>query len=211
MKTKVIFTGLFSLLLLAGCQSTQQTTPSSSAKESTTTTVSKDKTNQSTVSSQSNGNESENMSPEIRVSVERAIELFEETYPDTVITSLELDSNFGSYFYTIEGVDDQKEYKVRIDAKDGIVEAKQPEALDPDEQQGKKKAEDALDLSNLLPIDKATTIAVKKVGGGRATDWDLEKEVGTTYWDVKVKNGNQVTNVKLNSQTGEVLATEQED
>ncbi|MGC3164796.1 lysis protein, partial [Enterococcus faecium] len=33
----------------------------------------------------------------------------------------------------------------------------------------------------------------------------------TTYWEVKVKDGNQCTSVKINSQTGEVLSTEQDD
>lgn len=33
----------------------------------------------------------------------------------------------------------------------------------------------------------------------------------TSYWEVKVKNGNKSTQVKLNSQTGEVLATENDD
>lgn len=39
MKSKVIFTGLFSLLLLAGCQPNQTTTPSSTTNQSSETTV----------------------------------------------------------------------------------------------------------------------------------------------------------------------------
>lgn len=68
-----------------------------------------------------------------------------------------------------------------------------------------------MDTSKLLSIEEAAKIAEKQAGGGTATDWDLSKELGTTYWEVKVKNGNKSTQVKLNSQTGEVLATENDD
>ncbi len=63
----------------------------------------------------------------------------------------------------------------------------------------------------MITIEEAAKIAVDKVGSGTATDWDLDKDLGTTYWEVKVKNGNQSTSVKINSETGEVLSTEQDD
>ena len=213
MKLKVIFTGLFSLLLLAGCQPNQTTTPSSTTNQSSETTVTS--TNKSEDSSTSAGStdssSSQTATPDIQVSADRAIELFQNKYPDAAITSLELDSDWGSYFYKIEGVDDQNEYSVKINAMDEKLEAENPEQLDRDEQNGKKKSEDGLDVSNLISIEEAGKIAVEKVGAGTATDWDLDKELGTTYWDVKVKNGNQTTNVKINSQTGEVLSSEIDD
>ncbi|EYT96190.1 MULTISPECIES: PepSY domain-containing protein [Enterococcus] len=213
MKSKVIFTGLFSLLLLAGCQPNQTTTPSSTTNQSSETTVTS--TNKSEDSSTSAGStdssSSQTATPDIQVSADRAIELFLSKYPDAAITSLELDSDWGSYFYKIEGVDDQNEYSVKINAMDEKLEAENPEQLDRDEQNGQKKSEDGLDVSNLISIEEAGKIAVEKVGAGTATDWDLDKELGTTYWDVKVKNGNQTTNVKINSQTGEVLSSEIDD
>ncbi|MGA5590879.1 PepSY domain-containing protein [Enterococcus mundtii] len=213
MKSKVIFTGLFSLLLLAGCQPNQTTTPSSTTNQSSETTVTS--TNKSEDSSTSAGStdssSSQTATPDIQVSADRAIELFLKKYPDAAITSLELDSDWGSYFYKIEGVDDQNEYSVKINAMDEKLEAENPEQLDRDEQNGQKKSEDGLDVSNLISIEEAGKIAVEKVGAGTATDWDLDKELGTTYWDVKVKNGNQTTNVKINSQTGEVLSSEIDD
>lgn len=213
MKSKVIFTGLFSLLLLAGCQPNQTTTPSSTTNQSSETTVTS--TNKSEDSSTSAGStdssSSQTATPDIQVSADRAIELFLNKYPDAAITSLELDSDWGSYFYKIEGVDDQNEYSVKINALDEKLEAENPEQLDRDEQNGQKKSKDGLDVSNLISIEEAGKIAVEKVGAGTATDWDLDKELGTTYWDVKVKNGNQTTNVKINSQTGEVLSSEIDD
>lgn len=137
--------------------------------------------------------------------------MFQKEYPNAAITSLELDSSWGSFFYKIDGVDDQNEYEMKINAANEEIQKQNPERLDQDEQNGQKKQEDALDTSKLLSIEEAAKIAEKQAGGGTATDWDLSKELGTTYWEVKVKNGNKSTQVKLNSQTGEVLATENDD
>lgn len=210
MKTNVIFCGLFSLLLLAGCQS-NQATPESTPAPATTSTSTGQQTTSSTETSNQTMNSGTNATKEIKVSAQKAIELFQKEYPNAAITSLELDSSWGSFFYKIDGVDDQNEYEMKINAANEEIQKQNPERLDQDEQNGQKKQEDALDTSKLLSIEEAAKIAEKQAGGGTATDWDLSKELGTTYWEVKVKNGNKSTQVKLNSQTGEVLATENDD
>lgn len=210
MKTNVIFFGLFSLLLLAGCQS-NQSTPESTPAPATTSTSTGQQTTSSTEASNQTMNSGTNATKEIKVSAQKAIELFQKEYPNAAITSLELDSSWGSFFYKIDGVDDQNEYEMKINAANEEIQKQNPERLDQDEQNGQKKQEDALDTSKLLSIEEAAKIAEKQVGGGTATDWDLSKELGTTYWEVKVKNGNKSTQVKLNSQTGEVLETENDD
>ena len=74
------------------------------------------------------------------MSAARAIELFQDKYPgNTAITSLELDSDWGSYFYKIEGVDDQKRIRSKIDAQNEKMETENPGTLDRDEQNGQKK------------------------------------------------------------------------
>ncbi|EOH89757.1 PepSY domain-containing protein [Enterococcus villorum] len=208
MKTNVIYFGLFSLLLLTGCQS-NPTTPSKTPSQSSSSTVQQQTTNAS--SQQSTDKATTATSKDIKVSAQKAIELFQRKYPDAAVTSLELDSSWGSYFYKVDGVDDQNEYEVKINASNEEMQTQNPERLDLDEQNGQKKKEDALDTSNLISIEKAADIAVKEVGGGEATDWELNKELGTIYWEVKVKKGNQTTQVKLNSQTGKILATEIDD
>lgn len=215
MEKTVIYTSLFAALFLAACQSnTNQGTSgnTSSSSEQRSSQVSESSTNASTSSSSQTKNSSEVMGQSaIKVSAARAIELFKDKYPDTAITSLELDSDWGSYFYKIEGVDDQKEYEARIDAQNEKMETENPETLDREDQNGQKKKEDGLAVDKLITIEEAAKIAVDKVGSGTATDWDLDKDLGTTYWEVKVKNGNQSTSVKINSETGEVLSTEQDD
>ncbi len=196
--------------MLAGCQS-NQATPESTTAPATTSTSTGQQTTSSTEASNQTMNSGTNATKEIKVSAQKAIELFQKEYPNAAITSLELDSSWGSFFYKIDGVDEQNEYEMKINAANEEIQKQNPERLDQDEQNGQKKQEDALDTSKLLSIEEAAKISETQAGGGTATDWDLSKELGTTYWEVKVKNGNKSTQVKLNNQTGEVLATENDD
>ena len=67
----------------------------------------------------------------------------------------------GSYFYKIEGADDQNEYEVKTRCNIEDLEAQMPENLDPDDSQ--KKEEDALDTTNLLSTEEAAQKAVEKL------------------------------------------------
>ncbi len=105
-------------MFLAACQSnTNQGTSgnTSSSSEQRSSQVSDSSTKASTSSSSQTKSSSEaSTQSDIKVSAARAIELFQDKYPDTAITSLELDSDWGSYFYKIEGVDDQKNTKQEL-------------------------------------------------------------------------------------------------
>ena len=48
---------------------------------------------------------------------------------------------------------------------------------DADEQNGVKMQEEALDLTNIISREQATTLAEKEAKVGQATDWKLEKEL----------------------------------
>lgn len=208
MKKTTIFMGIAFLGLLAGC--TQNMTQSSSAQS----TESSASTAMSATASteQSASGETAHATGELpSVTVEEAIQIFQDTHPDAVVTSLELDTTFGNYFYKIEGVDDNNEYELTIDAETKAVSDARTEKLDADEQNGVKKAEDQLNKQDLLSLTEISDSAVQEVGGGEATDWDLDKEMNVTYWEVKVQEGNTKTNVKINAQTGEVLETEIDD
>ena len=135
----------------------------------------------------------------------------EKTYPEAKITSLQLDTDFGRYFYEIEGVDQQKEYQVEVNAETGEFTKEKVETLDADEQNGVKMQEEALDLTNIISREQATTLAEKEAKVGQATDWKLEKELGITYWEVKVKEGQQKIEVKIDAHSGKILTTERDD
>ncbi|MBM7689774.1 lysis protein [Enterococcus ureilyticus] len=191
-------------LLLAGCTSNnkslenQAQTSNSSIKQTTPTdsgTIASDSTKTS----------------QIKVTVDEAIKAYEAAYPNTAVTSLDLDPSFGIYYYEIKGVDDSKEYEVKIHAETGELTKDREETLDQDEQNGVEKKNEALDLTKLKSLDEASKIAQDTVGEGTAIEWSLERDLSITYWEVKVQAGKKEVSVKINAQTGDVLEQELDD
>lgn len=197
---KVIILGLSVALLggLAGCNLDSEESISSSSTPQQTSQTSKSQS-----SSQQN--------TDFKVSIEDAIKEYQKEYPDSDITSIDLETSFGNYFYKIEGVDDNKEYEVRVDADTKKVSKEREEELDMEDKEGVKRKEDKLNIDNLLSIEKVSEIATENVGSGKATEWSLDKDMGITYWEVKVFDGQKETEVKINAQSGDVLETETDD
>lgn len=183
-------------------------TASCSKKESTNKNA-EVKTTQSTrnnnTESSSKQIKSSNQTKDIAISLDNALKKYDEEYPDTSVISVELDESFGSYYYKIEGVDDTKEYGVRVKADSGEVKKEREETLDKDEQGGVKKRESALDTKELIPLKEISTLAEKEIGKGTAKEWKLEQELGVTYWEVKVVDEMKDYEVKLNAKNGEIL------
>ena len=199
-------TGL-ALFLVAGCTSKTPTAVSSTNEQketviSTTETSSSVQQEATTISEKTSA---------VAVSLEKVTTAFEKKYPEAKITSLQLDTDFGRYFYEIEGVKQKKEYQVEVNAETGEFTKEKVETLDADEQNGVKMQEEALDLTNIISREQATTLAEKEAKVGQATDWKLEKELGITYWEVKVKEGQQKIEVKIDAHSGEILTTERDN
>ncbi|EGO8421708.1 peptidase propeptide and YPEB domain protein [Enterococcus faecalis] len=199
-------TGL-ALFLVAGCTS-KTPTAVSSTNEQKETVIS---TTETSSSVQQEATTTSEKTSAVAVSLEKVTTAFEKKYPEAKITSLQLDTDFGRYFYEIEGVDQQKEYQVEVNAETGEFTKEKVETLDADEQNGVKMQEEALDLTNIISREQATTLAEKAAKVGQATDWKLEKELGITYWEVKVKEGQQKIEVKIDAHSGKILTTERDD
>ena len=199
-------TGL-ALFLVAGCTS-KTPTAVSSTNEQKETVIS---TTETSSSVQQEATTTSEKTSAVAVSLEKVTTAFEKKYPEAKITSLQLDTDFGRYFYEIEGVDQQKEYQVEVNTETGEFTKEKVETLDADEQNGVKMQEEALDLTNIISREQATTLAEKEAKVGQATDWKLEKELGITYWEVKVKEGQQKIEVKIDAHSGKILTTERDD
>ena len=199
-------TGL-ALFLVAGC-TYKKPTAVSSTNEQKETVIS---TTETSSSVQQEATTTSEKTSAVAVSLEKVTTAFEKKYPEAKITSLQLDTDFGRYFYEIEGVDQQKEYQVEVNAETGEFTKEKVETLDADEQNGVKMQEEALDLTNIISREQATTLAEKEAKVGQATDWKLEKELGITYWEVKVKEGQQKIEVKIDAHSGKILTTERDD
>ena len=199
-------TGL-ALFLVAGCTVKTPTAVSSTNKQKETVIS----TSETSSSVQQEATTTSEKTSAVAVSLEKVTTAFEKKYPEAKITSLQLDTDFGRYFYEIEGVDQQKEYQVEVNAETGEFTKEKVETLDADEQNGVKMQEEALDLTNIISREQATTLAEKEAKVGQATDWKLEKELGITYWEVKVKEGQQKIEVKIDAHSGEILTTERDN
>ena len=205
-KMMIVGLGVTLLGVMVGCgqKAIQQPVTETSKTEVVTSTSSE--TNSSSQKETTNGTSKVNV-----MSVEDVIAQYQKTYPDSDITSIQLENERRGFVYKVEGVDDNKEYEIKIDAVTKEVYQDKSENLDKDEKNGIKREEDKLDLEGILSIDEATKIAEEEAGTGQAIEWDLDRELNVTYWEVTVKDGNNKVQVKLDGKTGEVLATEIDD
>lgn len=207
MNKKMMVVGTLCLgLTLAGCTNTDKSLEAN--KESKMSTQVSQSTTQD-VSGTSNSTTKK--TSQRKVSVEDAIKAYNEAYPNTSITSLDLDPSFGIYYYEVKGVDDSKEYEVKINAETGELKKEREETLDQDEQNGVEKKNEALELKDILSIEDVSKIAEDSVGEGTANEWSLERDLSLTYWEVKVQTSNKEITVKINAQTGDILEKELED
>ncbi|MGG5341891.1 PepSY domain-containing protein [Enterococcus sp. AZ192] len=219
MNKKVIVATVGLGVLLAGCTSNNKSLETNGQSKASTevsqtitfdSSTSESSNTKTTASSNKTTNTTKNQ-VQVKVSLEEAVKAYQEAYPNTAITSLDLDPSFGTYYYEIKGVDDSKEYEVKINAETGELKKEREETLDREDQNGVEKANEALDLNNLKSMDDISKIAVDSFGEGQAIEWSLERELSTTYWEVKVQSGNQEMSVKINAQTGDVLEKELDD
>lgn len=139
------------------------------------------------------------------VPVTEIIEVYKKEAPDSDITSIDLDYSRAGLRYKVEGVDNETEYEIKINA-----ETKQ-EKLDREDRDGIKREKEKLDLNNILSIEKVTELAETEAKSGKAVEWNLDRTLNVTYWEVKVKDGNKETEIKLDAKSGEVLEVEIDD
>lgn len=219
MNKKIIVATVGLGVLLAGCTSNNKSLEKNGQSKASTevsqtitfdSSTSESSNTKTTASSNKATNATKNQ-VQVKVSLEEAVKAYQEAYPNTAITSLDLDPSFGTYYYEIKGVDDSKEYEVKINAETGELKKEREETLDREDQNGVEKANEALDLNNLKSMDDISKIAVDSFGEGQAIEWSLERELSTTYWEVKVQSGNREMSVKINAQTGDVLEKELDD
>lgn len=202
---KTIFAGLSIILLgvMVGCgqKTVQQPVTNTSTLETKLSTTSESKTTGST-------NKSEQVNI---ISVDEAIKIYQKAHPKTDITSLELENERNGFIYKVEGVDDNKEYDVKIDATSKEIKKDRDENLDKNEQNGVKRKQDKLDLAGILSVDEVTKIAEKETGFGKAVEWNLDKELDTMLWEVSGLDGRKETQVKLDAKSGKVLEFKVDD
>lgn len=137
--------------------------------------------------------------------------IFYKRYPNTAITSIELEKNLLSTHYDITGVDDNTEYTLKIHADTGKVITHNKEQLDADEKNGTAKNNEAIAFDNIISLDSVVNKAKDAAGDGSLNGWSLEKDDGRTYWEISLKDGNNNVAVKLDANSGQVIEKDEDD
>lgn len=203
------FTKLTSIALLSAALLTETVACSkqdnSTAKTTTQKSVTSSKVTHNSESAMSKQTQKDNI--QIKLSQQEAIDKFHQQFSGKQLKSIELNREGKHYLYEIEGFDSNNEYSVNINAETGQIGHVHSEKLDHDDRNQK-----ALDLKGTISRDDASRIAEEHVKG-TSEEWKLEQDedTGKTYWEVKVKNGHQETEVKINAHTKEVISTEHDD
>lgn len=203
------FTKLTSIVLLSAALLTGTVACSkqdnSTAKTTTQKSVTSSKVTHNSESAMSKQTQKDNI--QIKLSQQEAIDKFHQQFSGKQLKSIELNREGKHYLYEIEGFDSNNEYSVNINAETGQIGHVHSEKLDHDDRNQK-----ALDFKGTISRDDASRIAEEHIKG-TSEEWKLEQDedTGKTYWEVKVKNGHQETEVKINAHTKEVISTEHDD
>lgn len=202
--TKLTSIALLGATLLTGTVACSKQ-DNSTAKTTTQKSVTSSKATHNSESAMSKQAQKDNI--QIKLSQQEAIDKFHQQFSGKQLKSIELNREGNHYLYEIEGFDANNEYSVNINAETGQIGHVHSEKLDHDERNQK-----ALDLKGTISRDDASRIAEEHVKG-TSEEWKLEQDedTGKTYWEVKVKNGHQETEVKINAHTKEVISAEHDD
>ncbi|GAX06104.1 peptidase propeptide and YPEB domain protein [Secundilactobacillus pentosiphilus] len=202
MKVQYVLAAALTSLMLAGCSSNHQSQDKSSASSSSAASHS-----QSSSSSQSS---SDSDVSQVKLPAATAIKTYQKTFADSQITDLSVERELGKYQYEIDGVDDNHEHTLKLDANSGKILIKKSERLEADEANGAER-QDALDLNNVIGLSRAVKTAQPKAKGQTATEASIDKESEQTYWEIQFEHQGQETSVKLNAQTGRILTVDTDD
>lgn len=202
--TKLTSIALLSAALLTGTVACSKQ-DNSTAKTTTQKSVTSSKVTHNSESAMSKQTQKDNI--QIKLSQQEAIDKFHQQFSGKQLKSIELNREGKHYLYEIEGFDSNNEYSVNINAETGQIGHVHSEKLDHDDRNQK-----ALDFKGTISRDDASRIAEEHIKG-TIEEWKLEQDedTGKTYWEVKVKNGHQETEVKINAHTKEVISTEHDD
>lgn len=202
--TKLTSIALLSAALLTGTVACSKQ-DNSTAKTTTQKSVTSSKVTHNSESAMSKQTQKDNI--QIKLSQQEAIDKFHQQFSGKQLKSIELNREGKHSLYEIEGFDSNNEYSVNINAETGQIGHVHSEKLDHDDRNQK-----ALDFKGTISRDDASRIAEEHIKG-TSEEWKLEQDedTGKTYWEVKVKNGHQETEVKINAHTKEVISTEHDD
>ncbi|MCC0784970.1 PepSY domain-containing protein [Clostridioides sp. ES-S-0108-01] len=189
--------------LLTAC-SGSPTTDSGQAQNNT-----KKDTNASNSALKDEKNNENLMEQDFKVPYTDAINIFKDKYKDADIVDLSLERDLNKFVYTVEGVDGNNEYKMKIDANTKDVLQDKTEKLDSEDLNGVARKE-KLDLSDIITPQQAMEIALKEQNG-IVKEWSLDKDLDVTFYKIRIDKDKNEYDIKVDSKKGTILEVEKED
>lgn len=141
--------------------------------------------------------------PKIRVSMKQAINSFNRLYSAANISEVNLKIQGENYIYDIAGFDAKKDCSMQLDATNDLIigQSTLRHNYEYNETDPVK-----LDLDKIISRDEASQIAIQKVGGGEAREWNLKAKKSTPTWMVTVINKNEIYKITINALTKEIIS-----
>ena len=135
------------------------------------------------------------------VTLDRAIAIFMERYPDSRIEEVDFDKDFGDYTYEIIGDDGQTEYELRIHSATEEILKEESKNDDHDD-------DDYMSFDNLITPAEAIRIAQERIGADASSfeGWKLDShdDYGNApVYEVEFQGHD--AEVKIHGETGEIL------
>ena len=149
------------------------------------------------------------MEQDFKVPYTDAINIFKDKYKDADIVDLSLERDLNKFVYTVEGVDDNNEYKMKIDANTKDVLEDKTEKLDSEDLNGVARKE-KLDFNDIMTPQQAMEIALKEQNG-MVKEWSLDKDLDVTFYKIRIDKDKNEYDIKVDSKKGTVLKVEKED
>lgn len=152
----------------------------------------------------------QNLSP-LAESLNTAMELFTEEFPDAELTDIDIDlTKDGYYDIQLTGQDSQHQYELDYNT--------QKEEVTDRETERENDKDRVLPLEDLLSLDEINEIALKEAGFGEITEWNLDwddddNDQKPLYWDITVedKDAKREAELEIEALTGEILSVEFDD
>lgn len=201
-KTKMTTILLSAFLVLTACQ-TQDDIPSDDTDNTEETTGQMQDETEATDENEATEEDSETdgiEAHEFDISLEDAVNTFQDEYGKMEIYAVELTTEDGEYQYEIKGSKDNIEYKVHIHADSGDVLSEKEEDDDGNHME--------IDFERIITPKEAMDNALEEVDSGAyVTSWELEEEDGGMSYEVEYEfeeTGKDDGDITVDAYSGDI-------
>ena len=136
-----------------------------------------------------------------------AIARFNDTFPNSDVTKLQLEYEGPFLKYEFVGNDgvNRNTFEINAQTGDALKERQKPlkeKMKDPQRREAK-----ALNLENLLPLAEINDLALEQSPVKNPFQWELDRAKERTVWKVELADdtGGQVTELKIDAQDGTLV------